>query len=299
MPASLASTKRHGALAQDQGRHGFVHLLQQAEDAGDREQAEQGRDQRDAADQPVVVEHEPHVAGDRVLTDQGHRDAEQDADQTLDHVLAGERGDQGKPRHGDPENLGRPQEEGGARQRRREEHQHQGAERAAHGAREQRGVQRLLGLALLGQGRAVEGRAGGAGGARRVDQDGRDRAAVFRRHVDGGQHDQPLRGLHGEGERQKQRDPADRRQAGQRADDQPGDRADQDDQQMGQLQIGLNRVQDLGRHSDHPRREPGAGPAGRDPAPGGPIRRGRRCRPAPACRSCISSIAASVSSGPR
>ena len=98
-----------------------------------------------------------------------------------------------------------------------QQHQHAEAKQAADKPRVERDAERLAGPSLQLHGVAVGDGGGGGIGARRANQDGGNRAAVFRAHIGGREHDDRHRRIQRVGQRQQQRHRDRRRDARQRA----------------------------------------------------------------------------------
>ena len=132
----------------------------------------------------------------------------------------------GERQEEDGEELGRSELQRELGDQRRQEgdqdHRHQRAdERGGEG-----GGQRLVGLALLGHGMAVEGGRHRPGLARDIEEDRGDGAAEQRSPIDAGEHDDGRGRRHREGERQQDRHPVGAAEARQDADDDAEQNAD-------------------------------------------------------------------------
>ena len=123
------------------------------------------------------------------------------------------------------------------RERRRDQRQHDHAERAGDEGADRGDAQRGTGAALLGHRVAVDAGHHRGGFARDAQQDRGGRAAILRAVIDAGQHDDRLGRIEPEGERQQDRDAGERPDAGQHADQ----RADQAADKGVEQDIGLKR----------------------------------------------------------
>ena len=118
----------------------------------------------------------------------------------------------------DREELGRPELQREAGDDRRQEGQHEDGEEGADEGGGEGGRERLVGLALLRHGMAVEGGRDRPRLAGNVEQDRGDGAAEQRAPVDRRQHDDRRGRRHREGERQQDGDAVGAAEAGQHAD---------------------------------------------------------------------------------
>ena len=115
--------------------------------------------------------------------------------------------------------FGRPDLQGEACQRNRQQAEQDDADRAGDERTDRGDGECCPGTTVLGHLEAVERRHDRRGFARRVDEDGGGGAAVLRAVVEPGQHDQRRRRLHAEGRRQQQRHSCRRAEPGQHAHD--------------------------------------------------------------------------------
>lgn len=200
-------------------------LLGLNHDLGEGEQTDHGGHQGDAAQQNGQTEGEAGICVGGQADQSGHQ-AQSTGHQALDHGLAGQAGNQGQAKDGDEEVLRGAEEQGHLGQRRRNEQQRDGAEQAADTGGNGGQANGLQCLALLGHGITVQTGGSRAGGAGRMDQNGRDGAAIDGRGVDGGQHNQGRRGIHAVCNGNQKGNAHGGAQAGQRADDHAADNAD-------------------------------------------------------------------------
>jgi hypothetical protein len=131
-------------------------------------------------------------------------------------------------------NSGGPNFERELGQQRGEEGDRQHGEEGADEGRGEGRRQRLGGAALLRQRKAVEGGGHRPGFAGDVEQDGSDRPAEQRAPVDAGEHDDGRGRVHREGQRQQDGDTVGAAQAGQHADQDAQQQAEQHEAQVGQ-----------------------------------------------------------------
>ena len=170
----------------------------------DGEQAHHDQDRRDAVEQVGLSEGEAGNARDRIRTDGRHHQAQQTGGQTLQERRARQRGNHAQAQDAQGEIRHRREPERQVGQRPRQRHQHQQADETADDARVERDPQGLAAAPLQLHRIAVEQRRRRRVGARRVNQDRRDRASIFRADVGGGQqHDRRAR-LHPVGEREQE-----------------------------------------------------------------------------------------------
>ena len=116
------------------------------------------------------------------------------------------------------EELRRPELQGEAGDDRRQEGQHDDGKEGADEGRREGGRERLVGLALLGHGMAVESGRDRPWLAGNIEQDRGDGAAEKRAPIDRRQHDDRRRRRHREGERQEDGDAVGAAEAGKHAD---------------------------------------------------------------------------------
>ena len=134
----------------------------------------------------------------------------------------------GEAEHGDPEYLGRAEEQRHLGQRRRQQHQREGAGDAAEGRRHDRDLKREAALALLRHRIAVEGRRDGRRRAGNAQQNGGDRAAIHGAVVDARHQAEGDERLQPEGEGHQNRNRHRGAEARHGADDDARDHADDD-----------------------------------------------------------------------
>ena len=179
-------------------------VLEVPQDLGDAEQADRHRDEVDALEQLANAEREAWRAGVDVLADRAEQETQDDHRQRLGRRATCERDRGDQPEHDEAEELGRSEGQGHPRQRRREEDENERRE----GARDERadggGGERRACATLARHLVAVDGSDRGRRLARKIDEDGRRRAAVLRAVVDAGQHDQRRDRLESERDRQQQ-----------------------------------------------------------------------------------------------
>ena len=209
----------------------LAHLLQHLSQS---DQGDHGGQHVDAVLQDVQTEAETGDAGDGVKTDTGHQQTDGAGDQGLGQGAAGNAGDQGDAQntHGEVLNrgkaLGQLGDEGGAAQ------QQDSGEQTAESRSEQRGIQSLLNLALLGQRIAVEGGCDGGVGTGGVQGNGGNGATVHTADVNGQQQDDGgISRFKGVGQGQHQNDTQGNGQAGDTTDDHAQHQTEEDHGDVG------------------------------------------------------------------
>ena len=244
----------------DRLRHDLARLLvlEIAQDLGDAEQADCHRHEVDALEQLAHTEREAGRSGVEVLADRAEQEAEDDHRQRLDGRAAGQGDRRDQPEHNQAEELGRAECQRDARQRRREEHQHErgngaGDERA-DGGRGKRRACSTLPRHLVAVDRGDRGRRL----PRQVDEDRRRRAAVLRAVVDACQHDQRRDRVEPEGDRQQERDRGGRTDPRQDADRRPEHDADEAIEQVLWAQRGLEPEREVLEQLHRPPPRPGS-----------------------------------------
>ena len=159
------------------------------------------------------TEGEAVIAGHGVCAHTGDEKAEAGGDDALDEALARDACDNGHAEQADHEVLRRAQLCRNFGHLRAEEEQDQRREDAAEGGSVERDLQRRFRAAHLGQRVAVQHGSRCVGRARRVDEDGRHRAAVSARTVDAQKEHHAGDSPHGVGDGQEQDDAENNAQA--------------------------------------------------------------------------------------
>ena len=149
----------------------------------------------------------------------------------LTGALRGDDHRAGEAQAGQPEELVGREIEGEFGQRRGRGGQHRGADQAAHGGTDEAGAERPLGLALAGQREGLVDIGGRGRGSGNAQERARDVAGEDGHGGAGGDGGDGGHRVHEEGDRHQQRGGHGRRQAGNRADEQPEGRRHQDDRQ--------------------------------------------------------------------
>ena len=185
---------------------GFRHdrlALEHGERLGDREQADQGGDDRDAVIELEEAEGRARRGIDVVGADEAQHEPEEAGDQALQQVVGGDRGDQHEAEHHDDDHVDAAQIEADRGEIGQQRHGREAGDEPAHGRRDEAEDERLLPFALQRHRIAVERGRRGAAVAGHVDQDRRDAAAEMRGGVDRRHEGQRHVELHGQGERQQ------------------------------------------------------------------------------------------------
>ena len=195
--ASRSSRRRRVVLGAQDGHQGF----RQREGRHDEQQ------ERDAVHEIDHAQREARHPLRLVRADGGEHEADDRHQQRLDHrALAGERRDSDEAQHHEREVVGRVERQRHARERRRRDEQEQRRDDAAREGRVGRDGQRLARMPRPRHRVAVERGGDGGGDARRVDQDGRCRAAEDGAVIDRRHEDDARRGLQRRRDRDHQRD---------------------------------------------------------------------------------------------
>ena len=192
----------------------FVHNLHQSD------QGDHGGQNVDAVTQNIRTESIAADAGDRVFADAGHQKTQHTGDQGLRKALTGDAGDQGDTHDPESKILDRSELGNGLGDELGAEQKQQRREQTAEGGCEKGNVQGLFDFALSCQGIAVKSRGNGGVGARCVQRDGGDGAAVHTADIDRQHQDNGRSGiLHVVGQGKHQNDTEGDAQAGDTADD--------------------------------------------------------------------------------
>ena len=241
---------------------GHLEVPQLLDHLGQRDEGDHGGQHIDAVFQGSGTKGEAGDAGDGIHAHAGHQQADHAGDEALGQAAAGDAGDEADAHDAQREVLHGGEvcyqlgDEGGADQQ-----QHRREQAAEHRCK-QGGVQRLFDLALFGQRVAVEGGGNGGVGARSVEGDGGDGAAVHAADVHSQQQDDGGgRVAEGIGQRQHQDDAQRHAQAGDTADDHAQDQAAEDEHHVIQgehLREGLRNHCKI-RHQMIPPNRPRAG----------------------------------------
>ncbi len=181
-------------------------VLGAVEDGAHRKQADQGGDDTDAVHELGDAEGKPFLAGKAVQSDGRQEQAEEQNQETLEQVFAGQAGDDGQSEYGQREVLRRPERQGDAGQRFGKGKQRHDADHAADTRGHHRGGQRQAGLALFGQFITIQHGGRGRRCAGCTDRNRGDRSAVFPGHVDRDQQQHRDHRVHAEGKRHHQGD---------------------------------------------------------------------------------------------
>jgi hypothetical protein len=223
----LLSTATAGKLATDL-------LLDEVEELGHAEEPDHHDQEVDAGEDIRDAEGVALDTGVGVDPDGREHEADQRADQRLHRVGADERGEAGEGEDHQRHVVGRLEGHAEARERRAEQRQQHDRDRAADEGGDGRQRERLAGLAAPGHRVAVERGHHRARVARHVEKDGRDAAAVLGAVVDTGEQDERAlrRQAEAVGDRQQDRDPVDRADAGQRADQRAEEAAAKDEHEV-------------------------------------------------------------------
>ena len=180
--------------------------LDARDDLGHREQTDQRRDELEAFQQAgLLIGDEARDAVGRVEADGAQQHAEEGAHKTLGDGLAGDGDDHGEAEDRQHEHFAGAEVHGHIRNDRGEEGHNQRADDAADEGREHGDGKRLARLTLLAHRVAVQQRGRRGRGARRVNQDGGNRAAVHAAAVDAQQQADGRNQIHAEGEGDQQR----------------------------------------------------------------------------------------------
>ena len=180
----------------------------------------------------IVAERHPERAGHLVEADGAEREAEAHGGERLEGRAAAHADEAREGQEVDREELRRPELQREIGDQRRQEGDHDHGDQGADEGRGEGGGQRLVGAALLRHGVPIEGRCDRPGLARDIEEDRGDRAAEQRSPVDAGEHDDGRSRRHGEGQRQKDRDPVGAAQTRQDADDDAEQDADDHQSQV-------------------------------------------------------------------
>ena len=227
------------------------HLLNGVQALGEGEQADQQRDEADAAHQVHRSEGKAVHAAHAVDADGGQQQADDAADDALDDGFARQACHNADAEHSQRKVFLCAELQGYLSQQGGEDAQADGAEQTA----EQRGqggdAQGTAGLTqLVGHGIAIQSRGSGGGGARGVQQNGGNGAAVNAAAEHTQQHVHAAHAGKAQGKGKKDREAHDCRQARQSADDDTRERADKHGQQIHGQKDVLNRSQYI-FHSKH------------------------------------------------
>ena len=187
--------------------------LRLANDLHQCEQADEGNGKVEAQIQAGDAEGKAVITGHGVCAHAGDEKAEAGGDDALDETLARDACDDGHAKQADHEVLRRAKLRRNFSHLRAEEEQDQRREDAAEGGGVERDLQCCFRAAHLGQRVAVQHGSRCVGRARRVDEDGRHRAAVSARTVDAQKEHHAGDGFHGVGDGQEQDDAEDDAQA--------------------------------------------------------------------------------------
>src|SRR5690606_7576211 len=182
---------------------GFLEV--ELHDFRDGKQPDQQRDEGDAIHQVVVLEGQALGAVDHVQADGRQENAQAGRNQALDHRVARHGNDHGQRETDQPEELRGPEVERDLGQVGGKEDQRNVRDEVGDDRGIQCRLERLLGMALLGQRVAVQQCAGGGGRAWGANQDGGDRAAIHAALVDADEQQDRGDRLHREGKGQRQR----------------------------------------------------------------------------------------------
>ena len=168
----------------------------------DREQSDQRRHQRHAVVELEETECRARRVVDVVGADHPDQQAEEPGDQALQQVLRRDHRDQGQAEQHHHHHFHRPEVQPDLGQPREQAYGHDGADQPAEHRSGEAQHQRLLRLALLCHGIAVDGRRGSAAGAGDLDQDRRYATREMGRAV---QRDHERKcGVYGHCQRQRQ-----------------------------------------------------------------------------------------------
>jgi hypothetical protein len=207
-------------------------LLDHAHHGADPEHADGDGQEADAVHELEIAEREPLRAVDRIEPDHRQGEAEQRHRVAFRPRFAGQPADRGEAEQHQGEIFRRPEAQGVLGDRRRQDGQHDHAERAGDERGDRRNRERRSGAALAGHRVAVEARHQRRGFAGHVHQYGCDRAAVHAAVVDAAHEDHGGNRVHAEDERNEDGKRRDRTDARQRADQCPDDDTHRDDEEV-------------------------------------------------------------------
>ena len=221
----------------------FFHGLQEFADA---EKANDGNQEADALDEFRITESQAHVAGNAVHADGGKGKAEHHRDDGLERRGAAHADEAGEGQQINGEVFGRAEFQGKLRHPAGEQGDHDDAEQRAGAGGHEGQRQRVRGLAFLRQRIAVKGGRHRRRLAGDVKEDRGRRAAEQRAPVHAGEQDDRRHRIHGEGQRQQQRDAVRRAQAGQHADQNAQHHAASHQQQVIKRKCNVESMHQIG-----------------------------------------------------
>ncbi len=235
-------------------RHGDFAVHRIAEIGDDLADAEHAHGQDDEV-QPVAefrnVEAVARHAGIDVRTDEAEQEAEQDHAERMQQRAVRQHDGGDEAEHHQREIFGRPEFQGNAGERRCEQHDDQGRDRAGEERADGGGGERRARTALTRHLVAVERGDDGRTLARQVDEDRRGRAAILRAVIDAGEHDERGFGRQAEGQRQEHGDGGDGSEARQHADGRAEQDAEEAVEQVDRAERGVDAQQKVGEQIGH------------------------------------------------
>jgi hypothetical protein len=209
-------------LAQARAHHVAGHLAaRRRQDLAQPEQADRDRDDAEAVAKLRDIEAVAEVTGHHVDADGAEQEPEGRHQQGARERRRRHVGEEDQAEHEQRGVFRRPEPQREDGERRRDQGQHDHAERAGDERADRRDAQRGARASLARHGVAVDAGHHRGGFARDAQQDRRGRSAVLRAVVDAGQHHDRLGGVEPEGDRQQDADAGERADAGQHPDQRP------------------------------------------------------------------------------
>ena len=227
---------------------GLQRCLEQVDHRWQGIEADEQDDDVDAVEDLQLAESVAIAAKDGIGADHRDEHAEAGADEPLERVSSQKKDDARKAEDGDPEHLGRAEQQRYLGEWRGEQHQREGAGDTADGRRDDRYLQGKAAFALLRHGVAVEG--GGDSGRRagNAQEHGRNSATIHRTIVDARHQAEGDQRFETEGEGNEHRDRHRGAEAGHGADDNAGDDTDDDSSEVGEAKDARQCVEKIGVH---------------------------------------------------
>ena len=220
----LHESRQHVADGRRDGRE-RCDLLHLAKGFREREEPDHHGDEVETSAQFGVPEIQPLEAADRIDSDQADRKTDQHRDEAAQERIPGQAHRDDQPEERETEVLGSGEAERDGREDRCEKRECAGREQAADARRNGGDADGAAGFPLLRHRIAIEQRRRSGGRSGGADQDRGDATRIDAGRIDGEQHHDPGDRLHGEGERNQERDRHRCRKARNGADDDPHHRS--------------------------------------------------------------------------